>query len=183
MKHWPVPNSYSDELPQAGSQGAFWEDRTDRFNCGVDFYAPPGSSVIAIDGGIVLDKGLFTSPEINPYWNKTYYLVIKTQENIIYKYAELSDILVRLGEHVQGGAEIGIVGEALNKDTVTDSDPFYIRELLYKNFPCMLHLEMYKSPVMEVKPYSEGNFLGKFKPVSILDPNIYMMGVHKNGRY
>lgn len=179
MKHWPVPNSYSDEIPSSGSTGSFWEDRTDRFHCGVDFFAPSGSSVVAIDTGVVLDKGIFSDPINNKYLKKTYYIVIKSENNIIYKYAELSKLVVRVGEKILGGQEIGFVGDVLNMDIIDDEAPFYIREQAYMNLPSMLHLEMYKSPVMEVKPYDTGNFLGRLKPSSLLDPNVFLIGIKK----
>ncbi len=181
MKYWPVPESFEDEIPQPGSSGSFWEDRTDRFNCGIDFYAPPGSVVLSITDGVVIDKGVFTDPIQNQYWNRTYFVVIKSKEQINYKYAELAEIYIRIGEKIEAGQKIGIVGKSLNTEMVGDDAPFYIRELLYKNYNAMLHLELYKSPVMEVKPYSEGNFLGNMRPVSVLDPNVYLMGISKNG--
>lgn len=182
MKHWPLPDSYFDEIPRNGSPGSFWEDRNDRFHCGVDLYAPAGAEILAIDGGKILDIGVFTNPNENTYWNETSYVILKSSEGIMYKYAELEKVEVKLGQIVIPGHPIGKVGTAINSENVTSKDPFYIRELIYKNQLSMLHLEIYKSPIMEVRPYSGGNFLGTYRPSSLLDPNIYLVGVTKNKR-
>jgi hypothetical protein len=176
MKYWPVPNSYSKEIPANGSPGAFWEDRDDRYHCGVDIYAPEGSKVVAIDSGIIVDIGTFTSPDCQSYWNETYYLIIKTNEKILYKYAELGDIAVNLGDYVEAGQKIGKVGKVFNEDMLPLDTPFYVRELILKGNPSMLHLELYKAPIMEVKPYSGGNFFGRNKPDSLIDPTFFLNG-------
>lgn len=38
---------------------------------------------------------------------------------------------------------------------------------------------MYKAPFTEIRPYEYGNYLGDEKPNSIIDPNVYFMGVKK----
>lgn len=179
-KQWPVPNSYENEFPRAGSPGSFWEDRNDRHHCGVDIYAPIGSKVVAIDSGRVLDVGVFTSPSGYDFWNVSYYVIIKSDENIVYKYAGLENVLLKPGNTVNSGDEIGVVAAAINTDRVSSKDPFYIRELIYKNQPSMLHLEIYKAPIIEIRPYLGGNFLGNYKPQSLLDPNAFLVGVTKN---
>jgi murein DD-endopeptidase MepM/ murein hydrolase activator NlpD len=180
MKHWPVPDSFFDELPKYGSPGAFWKDRGDRYNCGIDFFASPGASVLAVESGQVVDKGIFTSPTQNRYWYSTRYVIIKTSENILYKYAGLSQVLAHVGDYVESGQLIGLVGMLINKDKITPQTPSYVRELISHNFLSMLHLEMYKAPISEVKPYSGGNFFGKNKPDSIIDPNTYLYDVKKD---
>ena len=49
MRHCPVPNSYSKNIPNKNSPGSFWENRKDRFHCGIDIYASAGSEVVSID--------------------------------------------------------------------------------------------------------------------------------------
>ncbi len=183
MKHWPVPNSYSKQIPEKGEPGSFWEDRDDdRRHCGVDIYAPEGSKIIAIETGVVIDTGVFTTLEMNPYWNKTYYIVIKTKEKVLYKYAELPEIKTEIGTMVQAGDVIGTVGTVINPENIGPETPFYIRELIHKGNPSMLHLELYKAPVMEVRPYKGGNFYGKEKPASLIDPTYFLNGRIKQER-
>ena len=86
MKYWPVPESYSKIIPTSYSQGSFWEDRGDRRHCGIDIYAPKGSIVLSVEEGKVLETGLFTSPKILYYWNKTYYVLMKNKSGLICKY-------------------------------------------------------------------------------------------------
>jgi murein DD-endopeptidase MepM/ murein hydrolase activator NlpD len=178
-KFWPVPDSYSDRIPDTGSPGSFWENRGETFHCGVDFYAPQGSAVIAIEGGIVIDKGVFTNPEKRSYWNLTYYVVIKTSENINYKYAELEEVFVQIGHWVYAGTKIGQIGVTIDKDRINPRTPYYVRELIRSNHTSMLHLEMYEAPIIEVRPYAGGNFEGKAMPLSLIDPNFYLAEIAK----
>lgn len=82
MKYWPVPDRYSKDISADGSPGSFWENRQDRFHCGIDIYAPAGSDVLSIEDGEVIDIGIFTAPAKVPYWNITKYITIK--KKIIY---------------------------------------------------------------------------------------------------
>ena len=176
MKQWPVPQSYSKQIPEKGEPGCFWEDRDDRRHCGVDIYAPEGSKVLAIESGYIIDAGVFTDPENSSFWKKTYYIVIKTKEKVMYKYAELQEIVVTIGDYVESGELVGKVGSALNTDVIGPDSPFYIRELVHKGNPSMLHLELYKAPIIEVKLYQSGNYFGKEKPSSLIDPTYFLNG-------
>ncbi|MBM2814641.1 MAG: hypothetical protein HW421_1403 [Ignavibacteria bacterium] len=180
--HWPVPESYSKFYPKPGEPGAFWEDREDRFHCGIDIYAAQGASVIAIESGKVIDIGVFTSPQQNEYWNITYYVIIKTSSNINYKYAELEDLTLRIGDYVDCGQELGHLGLVINRDKVKVNVPMYIREILGSLNLSMLHLELYKAPITEVRPYSGGNFFGKEKPESLLNPLAYLPEMKKGDK-
>ncbi|MGA2296390.1 MAG: M23 family metallopeptidase [FCB group bacterium] len=183
MKFWPVPQSYSKDVPKNGVSGSFWEDRGDRRHCGVDIYAPEDSEVISIEGGKVIDSGVFTSPDMHPYWNKTYYVIVKTSQNIIFKYAELKEVLIHVGDYVEAGQVIGKVGTVIIEKDVTYRDPYYVRDLAQKGTMCMLHLEIYKAPVTAVHPYLAGSFFGDQLPDSLIDPAIFLNGVSsKTGR-
>lgn len=178
-KFWPVPDSYADEFPDNESQGGFWERRDDRFHCGVDVYAPPGSKVLAIESGQVIEKGRFTSPESKDYWQTSYYLIIKTPEKINYKYAELCDLCVHVGDYISSGQQLGTICEVINPEKVGIKAPFYIKELARSSRISMLHLELYHSPVTEILPYSGGNYYGEVKPNSIINPNEFLFNLRK----
>lgn len=180
MKVWPVPESYNHEIPRYGVPGSFWEDRGDRFHCGIDFYAPPGAKVLAIQSGIVIDSGVFTTSEENEYWFKTYYLIIKSPQNVIFKYAELGEVLVQIGDSVAAGQLIAKVGLVINPEEANYTTPYYIHELIREGHTSMLHLETYIAPITEVRPYSGGNFFGPNKPYSLLDPGLFLNG---SGRF
>lgn len=179
MKIWPVPDSYNKEVPQQGMSGSFWENRGDRYHCGIDIFAPENSPVYAIQNGKVIDIGIFTSPETNDFWNKTYYITIKTQQNINVKYAQLCDVSVRIGDFINAGQLIGKVALVIDKNKISHNTPQYVREMVTNGQITSLHLEAYIAPISEVKPYMGGNFLGEVKPYSLMDPTVFLNGVRK----
>jgi murein DD-endopeptidase MepM/ murein hydrolase activator NlpD len=179
MRHWPVPNSHSKNIPTDGSPGSFWEDRGDRHHCGIDIYAPEGSDVIAIENGKVIDIGLFTSSLWIPYWNTTYYILIKNTLGYICKYAELRDVNVDVDNQVSSGRLIGHVGQVLNNQNITKKSPSYIKKLLRKNKLSMLHLELLKAPPIHPKKYLGGNWYGSKKPRYFVNPTSYLLSIKK----
>lgn len=180
MGVWPVPDSFTKEIPPKGSQGSFWEDRDEQFHCGIDIYAPEGAEVVAIEAGTVFQTGNFSVAGPDNCWNDTYYVIIKSQHKIFYKYAELIEFYTKPGDVVMPGQVIGKVGSMINPDKINYDTPHYIREILNAGNLSMLHLELYKFPVIEIMPYKNGNFLGKEKPYSLLDPALYLNGTKKH---
>ncbi len=176
MKIWPVPDSYSKSLPKEGERGSFWENRGDRFHVGVDIFAPAGADVLAIQNGKVIDIGIFTTPEEAKYLKKSYYITIKTAQNLNIKYAEVKNITVRIGDYVNTGQKIAEIAEVLNKEYLSHSTPQYLRNMIENDMVSMLHLESYIAPIAEVKPYNFGNYLGKVKPYSVVDPSLFLNG-------
>ena len=174
MKFWPVPDSNPDELNGQRSSGFFWENRGDRRHCGVDIYAPEGSKVMAIEGGEVVDVGVFTSNGKVSYWNKTYYVLIRHSNEIIGKYAELCEALVSIGDQVGAGDLIGRVGSVLNPDRVSEDSPGYIKTLVYNNKNSMLHFELYRKLPGEPSLYSGGNVFTDEMPEHLIDPTNYL---------
>ena len=110
MTTWPVPGSESRVVPGKGQPGSFWEDRGDRFHCGVDIYAPAMSEVHACETGEVIDLGTATSPEQVIYWDTTRYILIKTRSNLYCRYSELAEVVVHIGDRVLEGQVIGYIG-------------------------------------------------------------------------
>ena len=176
MKIWPVPDSFSKVLPKKGTLGSFWENRGDRYHCGVDIFAPVDSPVLSVQNGKVIDIGKFTSASDAQYLNDSYYIIIKTPQNLNIKYAEVDNILVRIGDFVNAGQKIASIKKALNEEHLSHSTPQYLRDMIAKGLVSMLHLEAYISPISEVKPYLFGNFLGEQKPYSIVDPGLFLNG-------
>jgi murein DD-endopeptidase MepM/ murein hydrolase activator NlpD len=174
MKCWPVPNSFSKKIPEKNAPGSFWKDRGDRYHCGIDIYAPSGSQVLSINDGKVIEIGMFTSSEKKEYWNKTYYILIKCQNNLIYKYAELGKTVVKNNEIVKSGQVIGNVGTVLILEKITNNSPKYIQELKKTGSSSMLHLEIYSSLPHTTEKYVGGNWLGPNKPVNLIDPSFYL---------
>jgi murein DD-endopeptidase MepM/ murein hydrolase activator NlpD len=173
-KHWPAPESYSHRLPRGTSTGSFWKWRGDRHHCGVDLFAPAGSPVLAIEAGRVIRRGAFTSPAKKPYWNRTFFLLVRHDSGVVAKYAELGKVLVRTGQRVKAGDRVGLVGRVLNPKRVDKTAPPYIRQMIRKTHVSMLHFELYTTPAKEAKHYSGGNWFGKDKPLRLLDPTDYL---------
>ena len=174
MKFWPVPESYSRELPEKGAPGSFWENREDRHHCGVDIYAPKGSRVRAVEAGEVIEVGRFTSPELLSYWNVTYYLLLQLQNGLVSKYAELGEVLVKAGQRVRAGQVIALVGSVLNPDKITEGSPPYIRCLRDNGKQSMLHFELYEKGPTSSENYLGGNCFEEIKPDGLLDAASYL---------
>lgn len=174
MRRWPVPESDPSEFNGKRTSGFFWEDRGDRFHCGIDIYAPEGSGVLAIEGGRVLDVGVFTSNGKVPYWNKTWYVLIQNQSGTIGKYAELREATVKVHDRVLAGDLIGLVGSVLNPDRVSAEAPAYIRDLVRASRNSMLHFELYRDHPGTPPSYSGGNVFTNEMPTNLLDPTDYL---------
>ena len=174
MKFWPVPESYSTKLPEKGAPGSFWEDREDRHHCGVDIYAPKGSKVRAVEAGVVIEIGEFTSPQLIPYWNVTYYILLQLQNGWVSKYAELGEVLVKAGERVKAGQVIALVGSVLNPDRITERSPAYVQRLRENGNQSMLHFELYKKRPTSSEDYLGGNCFREKKVDGLLDAASYL---------
>jgi murein DD-endopeptidase MepM/ murein hydrolase activator NlpD len=174
MKYWPVPNSYSKKVPIQGAPGSFWEDRGDRRHCGIDIYAQKGSNVVSIDNGKVIDIDIFTSPNIMPYWNLTKYIVIQCDDDLFFKYAELGDITVDVGQTINAGDIIGNICTVLKLNKISHKSPKYIQEIKINKKQSMLHFEVYSSIPLKNNQYIGGNWYGNKKPKHILSPNKYL---------
>ena len=183
MKYWPVPDSYFKKIPAKGSPGSFWENRGDRFHCGIDIYAPAGSEVVSIDDGIVLESGIFTNPNVVSYWNETKFILIKNQDDVICKYAELEEVIIKTNEVIKAGQSIGYVGTVLNVEKIKSVSPKYIREIKNNKNLSMLHFEVYRSKPNVTNKYLGGNWFGNKKPRNLVDPTIFLLSTIRISAY
>jgi murein DD-endopeptidase MepM/ murein hydrolase activator NlpD len=173
MRKWPIPDSFSKKVPEKGEPGSFWKNRGDRHHCGVDIYAPCGSNVVAVENGVVIDSGLFTSPDFVPYWHKTYFVIVKHMDGLVCKYAEMGNIEVKTGDMIAAGQVIGSVGDVLNPDKITTESPSYIQDLKKNGIQSMLHIELYQGMPGKRDDYLGGNLFSHVKPENLLDPTEY----------
>ena len=178
MKCWPIPNSFLESLPTEGDRGSYWEDRHIGFNCGVDIFCPQDSNVFVIESGTVLNISQCTERSEFSCFESTMQCVIKCN-SVMYKYSFLEEINLHLGQNVEKGDLLGKIGNVIIKERVKSSDPFYLRDIAHSNQTSFLHLEIFKSPIMEIRPYSYGNYLCEQKPQSIINPNLYLSGLTK----
>jgi murein DD-endopeptidase MepM/ murein hydrolase activator NlpD len=174
MRCWPVPGSDRTKMSASGAPGCFWEDRGDRRHCGMDIHAPAGSDVVAVEAGDVLNVAPFTSPHALPYWNETYYVLIRHESGHFCKYAELGATAVVPGEPVEAGQVIGQVGMVLNDRAIGADAPLYIQKLKEGGLGSMLHFEVYRAMPTQLPYYLGGNLLGGPKPAELLDPAQYL---------
>lgn len=177
MKYWPVPNSYSKQVPKNNTPGSFWEKRDDRFHCGIDIYASVGSKVISVSDGFVIEIGIFTDKKIVKYWNKTKYIIIKNQDGFYCKYAELLDVEVEENDLVKAGQLIGHVGLVLNDKKITKESPLYIQKIKNNKKFSMLHFEVYKTIPLKNNRYLGGNWFENKKPRNLINPNSYLKNI------
>ena len=181
MKQWPVPASYQQSVPAIGSAGSFWENRGDRYHCGVDIYSKASSDVVSIEGGRVIGTGMFTSPEKVHYWNVTHDVLIETDSGLVCRYAELGDVAVNTGDIVKSGELVGHVGLVLDTCKITESSPGYIRKLKENGSPSMLHFELWDVQFADSASYLGGNWFGGKKPQNLLDPTAYLESTDTSG--
>jgi murein DD-endopeptidase MepM/ murein hydrolase activator NlpD len=174
MKLWPVPKSFSKNIPKDKCQGSFWEDRGDRYHCGIDIYAPVGNEVVSVYDGSVIEIGTFTNKDIIPYWNKTKYVLLENNDGFFCLYAELEDVIVKKKDFVKSGQVIGHVGLVLNRNEISDTSPIYIQKIKRRKNLSMLHFEVYNSKPIKNEKYLGGNWLGENKPKDLIDPNKYL---------
>jgi hypothetical protein len=140
----------------------------------MDLYAPCGSRVVSIEDGTVISAGVFTSPDLVPYWNRTCQVTIAHFSGIFCRYAELGDLTVEEGITVRGGGLIGHVGEVLNLPLIGERSPPYIRTLKERGRSCMLHIEAFASVPGPDPEYRGGNWFSREKPAHILDPALVL---------
>jgi murein DD-endopeptidase MepM/ murein hydrolase activator NlpD len=174
MAHPPIDDFDFSDIPKSGSAGSFWEDRGDRRHCGIDIYASPGADVYAVNDGIIADAGLFTSPRVNYYWNNTYFIVLKTTDEHLIKYAELQRIFHKKGEEVESGEKIGEVGIVLNPAKIDSNAPEYVQYLIDTNRYSMLHMEVFSGARPLMDDYSGGNYFCHERPRTLVNPVRYL---------
>ncbi|MFP4543372.1 MAG: M23 family metallopeptidase [Candidatus Kapaibacterium sp.] len=172
-KYWPLAGDRI-KFPVEGAPGSFAEDRGDRYHCGMDIYAPAGTKVLAIESGVVIDSGVFTSGEGNIYWNTTYFIAVKTIKGPVIKYAELGEIYPAKGEIVSAGTSLGAVGTVLARDLIDKSAPEYIQKLKEARKTSMLHLEIYRGNEYKLRNYKGGNLFESRLPECLIDPAEYL---------
>jgi len=174
MTTWPVPGSETAVVPGDSKPGSFWEDRGDRFHCGVDIYAPAMSHVLACETGEVIDIGIATSPDQVSYWDTTRYVLVKTRSNLYCRYAEFADVVVHVGDRVLEGQVIGYIGAVIRPHLVDGCSPLYIQQLKLDGHISMLHFEVYRLRPGYMRNYRGGNWFGAGRPEGLLDPGPYL---------
>lgn len=114
---YPLPNTASVGL----SYGWHQDPKTGqaRFHSGIDLLASPGTSVLAVEAGTVAYAG-----EQGGYGNL---VVVNHQGGRQTRYAHLEQILVRAGQVLKPGEQLGTVGTSGRPDTLRPHLHFEVR--------------------------------------------------------
>lgn len=154
---YPLPiNATADYKSGMRSFGSN-RDKGKRKHAGADLYAPTGTTVIAMESGIVLSAGSF--------YAGTDFVTIKHQNHII-RYGELApgSIKVKAEDEVTRGQPIGAVGKLKGINVPSN----------------MLHLEMYSNTNDTSNLTVKGTAGGKFKRRSdLINPNYFLDNADK----
>lgn len=154
---YPLPiNATADYKSGMRSFGSN-RDKGKRKHAGADLYAPTGTTVRAMESGIVLSAGNF--------YAGTDFVTIKHQNHII-RYGELApgSIKVKAEDEVTRGQPIGAVGKLKGINVPSN----------------MLHLEMYSNTSDPSNLTVKGTAGGKFKRRSdLINPNYFLDNADK----
>ncbi len=114
---YPLPTTASVALKYGWHQDP--KTGTARFHSGIDLLASPGTSVLAVEAGTVAYAG-----EQGGYGNL---VVVNHQGGRQTRYAHLEQVLVRAGQAVKSGDQLGTVGTSGRPDTMKAHLHFEVR--------------------------------------------------------
>lgn len=142
-------------LPVLQHPGAFGIQRKHHIHEGVDLYAPEGTTVRAVETGMVVAIERFTGAHCDvpsPWWENTWAVLVEGASGVVV-YGEVSPELLRVGDRVVASERVGYVKRVLKKD---------------KGYPMsMLHIELHDAGTRQTyewvdeRPYSLGNPTGE----------------------
>lgn len=89
-------------LPEGGTVSSHYGQRGEETHRGVDFAAPSGSPIVSIKSGVVVTS------EFNSSWGE--YVVVAHEDGMASLYAHQSQRLVKVGDQVEAGDILGLVG-------------------------------------------------------------------------
>jgi hypothetical protein len=145
-------------VPIAPHPGSFGFVRKNHTHEGVDLYVKDGSSVFAVETGVVVGIIPFTGEHADsPWWNDTYAVLVEGKSGVVV-YGEIAPC-VEEGETLQAGEYVGAVRQVLKKD---------------KGRPMsMLHLELHAHGTRDVYEWTvDGE-----KPASLRDPTPHLLSI------
>jgi hypothetical protein len=157
MTFWLQPlRSYFVPIPP--HPGAFGVQRKHDMHTGVDLYTKDGTSVYAVEDGIVVAVEHFTGEwDGTPWWNNTDCVLVEGKSGVVC-YGEIVSRF-KVGDVVSCGDRIATVVRVLKEDKE--------RPDIAGHRPSMLHIELYRPGTR--KPATS---LGP----EVLDPTSYLEG-------
>jgi len=153
--------AYSKKIPSV-PDAAFGSPRQYKFDSGrhtgVDIYAPIGSQIIAIEGGLVVHVSYFTGVPSSPQWRRTWYVMVEHADKKVAAYCELRKLRLKKGQKIKAGQTVGYIAKVLFGKTAKKS--------------AMLHFELHRpGSRMAV------DWIGK-KPNRVLNPTKYLLSAN-----
>jgi murein DD-endopeptidase MepM/ murein hydrolase activator NlpD len=141
--------------------GAFGYPRRHHIHEGIDLYCPEGTSVVAVETGIVVAVIDFTGPLAqppSPWWHKTMAVLVEGDSGVVV-YGEIAvEPSILEGAHVKAGDPIGHVVSVLKK--VKNDRP-----------TAMLHLELHEPGTRDAYEWT----IALGRPASLRDPTPFLM--------
>lgn len=142
-------------LPVGEHVGAFGTLRKNHHHEGIDLYVNEGTTITAVEDGVVVGVLPFTGPHADsPWWRDTWAVMVEGPSGVVC-YGEITPS-VKNGELIERGSVIGHVIQVLSKD---------------KGRPMsMLHLELYRHGVREPLGWGPQDQ----QPDGLLDPTNHL---------
>ena len=143
-------------VPTGAHPGAFAFERKNHVHEGVDLYCPEGSTVYAVEAGVVVAVLAFTGPLAGmAWWEDTQVVLVEGATGVV-AYGEVVSG-VSTSDIVHRGDKIGTVKRVLRKD---------------KGRPMsMLHLELHMPGARSCPEWTKE----KGRPQTLLDPTPYLL--------
>jgi murein DD-endopeptidase MepM/ murein hydrolase activator NlpD len=168
-KFWPVPQSYSKNVPKNGKDGSFrrndYYDKLKVWHTGTDLFCPNGSRVIATEDCTVVRVWKFTGPPDASQYRTTWAVNARLDDGRIVVYGEVRRPNFRAGKKILAGQTVGYVAQVEHG-----------RKQPLKGYRNMLHFELYKKGTRKTIDWWHK---GEPKPVNLLDPTKYLEGCKK----
>ena len=162
-RYWPVPNCLEKYVATRGTSafGAPRDGGNGKIgkHTGVDIWAHSRDKVIAIESGIVVNVGIFTSPSEYPKWLTTYTVMVKNNSGTVSVYGELRKPKFKVGQRINAGQLVGYIARVLKRGDENGSSPY------------MLHFELHKKGSKDFF-----DWYGK-KPKVLLNPTKYLQSL------
>lgn len=150
-------NKGETALPLSPHPGSFGFRRKHHTHEGIDLYAPPGTEVMCVEGGVVVVIEPFTGPLAgSPWWHDTQAVFIEGDSGVVVYGEIIVSSQIDIGDNVKPGDVIGHLTPVLKKE---------------KGRPaCMLHLELHEHGTRCAPGWEHD----AERPITLRDPTCYL---------
>lgn len=165
-------------IPENPHPGSFGQRRKYDVHTGVDLYTRDGSTVCAVESGIVVDIVDFTGSKVidseterpMSWWNDTKAILVRGASGVVV-YGEVNPCGAYVGQIVRTGQVIATVKAVLPPDKLRPDIPHHSN--------AMLHMEVYTTQAAE-RDFRWGTWkLDGERPSGLLDPTPFLKGLQQ----